>query len=103
MTTLTISNCVSVGLNLLCVYSVTCVSRVCSTVRACGGLSSLSLSCPCLCVTVPSSALAGFSLHPESQTVEENGTARFECHIEGLPAPIVTWEKDQVAVPTEPR
>ncbi|XP_036294321.1 immunoglobulin superfamily DCC subclass member 4 isoform X3 [Pipistrellus kuhlii] len=47
--------------------------------------------------------LAGFSLHPESQTVEENGTARFECHIEGLPAPTITWEKDQVTVPTEPR
>ncbi|XP_004687571.2 PREDICTED: immunoglobulin superfamily DCC subclass member 4 [Condylura cristata] len=48
-------------------------------------------------------SLAGFSLHPESQTVEENGTARFECHIEGLPAPVITWEKDQMAVPEEPR
>ncbi|XP_029808117.1 immunoglobulin superfamily DCC subclass member 4-like [Suricata suricatta] len=47
--------------------------------------------------------LAGFSLHPESQVVEENGTARFECHIEGLPAPAITWEKDQVPVPEEPR
>ncbi|MEJ1285461.1 immunoglobulin superfamily DCC subclass member 4 [Cricetulus griseus] len=47
--------------------------------------------------------LADFSLHPESQTVEENGTARFECHTEGLPAPIITWEKDQVTVPEEPR
>ncbi|XP_066131284.1 immunoglobulin superfamily DCC subclass member 4 [Saccopteryx bilineata] len=47
--------------------------------------------------------LAGFSLHPESQTVEENGTARFECHTEGLPAPSITWEKDQVTVPKEPR
>ncbi|KAK2509083.1 hypothetical protein MC885_003519 [Smutsia gigantea] len=47
--------------------------------------------------------LAGFSLHPESQTVEENRTARFECHIEGRPAPIITWEKDQVAVREEPR
>ncbi|XP_045666681.1 immunoglobulin superfamily DCC subclass member 4 isoform X1 [Ursus americanus] len=47
--------------------------------------------------------LAGFSLHPESQVVEENGTARFECHIEGLPAPVITWEKDQVPVPQEPR
>ncbi|XP_063508354.1 immunoglobulin superfamily DCC subclass member 4 isoform X7 [Pongo pygmaeus] len=47
--------------------------------------------------------LADFSLHPESQMVEENGTARFECHIEGLPAPIITWEKDQVTLPEEPR
>ncbi|XP_059953156.1 immunoglobulin superfamily DCC subclass member 4 isoform X5 [Mesoplodon densirostris] len=47
--------------------------------------------------------LAGFSLHPQSQTVEENGTARFQCHIEGLPAPVITWEKDQVTLPEEPR
>ncbi|XP_035114785.3 immunoglobulin superfamily DCC subclass member 4 isoform X2 [Callithrix jacchus] len=47
--------------------------------------------------------LTDFSLHPESQTVEENGTARFKCHIEGLPAPIITWEKNQVTLPQEPR
>uniref|UniRef100_A0A8D1YP90 Immunoglobulin superfamily DCC subclass member 4 n=1 Tax=Sus scrofa TaxID=9823 RepID=A0A8D1YP90_PIG len=47
--------------------------------------------------------LSGFSLHPESQTVEENGTARFQCHVEGLPAPVITWEKDQVTVPEELR
>uniref|UniRef100_A0A4X2LDD1 Immunoglobulin superfamily DCC subclass member 4 n=1 Tax=Vombatus ursinus TaxID=29139 RepID=A0A4X2LDD1_VOMUR len=49
------------------------------------------------------STLSQFSLHPEPQTVEENGTARFECRIEGLPAPVITWEKDQMAVPSEPR
>ncbi|XP_028608177.1 immunoglobulin superfamily DCC subclass member 4 isoform X2 [Grammomys surdaster] len=47
--------------------------------------------------------LEDFSLHPKSQTVEENGTARFECHTEGLPAPIITWEKDQVTMPEDPR
>ncbi|XP_006511371.1 immunoglobulin superfamily DCC subclass member 4 isoform X3 [Mus musculus] len=47
--------------------------------------------------------LEDFSLHPESQIVEENGTARFECHTKGLPAPIITWEKDQVTVPEESR
>uniref|UniRef100_A0A2K6TQD9 Immunoglobulin superfamily DCC subclass member 4 n=1 Tax=Saimiri boliviensis boliviensis TaxID=39432 RepID=A0A2K6TQD9_SAIBB len=47
--------------------------------------------------------LEDFSLHPESQTVEENGTARFKCRIEGLPAPIITWEKNQVTLPEEPR
>ncbi|XP_061451564.1 immunoglobulin superfamily DCC subclass member 4 isoform X2 [Rhineura floridana] len=39
----------------------------------------------------------------ESQTVEENGMARFECRIKGLPPPIITWEKDGVAVPSEHR
>ncbi|XP_075392111.1 immunoglobulin superfamily DCC subclass member 4 isoform X2 [Tenrec ecaudatus] len=47
--------------------------------------------------------LADFSLHPESQTVEENGTARLECHIEGRPVPVITWEKNQATVPEEPR
>ncbi|XP_071899303.1 immunoglobulin superfamily DCC subclass member 4 isoform X3 [Anas platyrhynchos] len=45
----------------------------------------------------------GQALRPESQTVEENGMARFECRIEGLPSPVITWEKDHVAVPQEPR
>ncbi|XP_077905578.1 immunoglobulin superfamily DCC subclass member 4 [Ictidomys tridecemlineatus] len=47
--------------------------------------------------------LEDFSLHPEPQMVEENGTARFECHIQGLPDPVITWEKDQVTLPEEPR
>lgn len=49
------------------------------------------------------STLARFFQQPESQTVEENGMARFECRIEGLPSPVITWEKDHVAVPEEPR
>lgn len=62
-------------------------------------------ACPvpaCVALSL-SPALSDFSLHPEPQTVEENGTARFECHIEGLPAPVITWEKDQVTLPEEPR
>ncbi|XP_021092723.1 immunoglobulin superfamily DCC subclass member 4 isoform X8 [Heterocephalus glaber] len=47
--------------------------------------------------------LSDFFLHPEPQMVEENGTARFECHVEGLPAPVITWEKDKVTLPDEPR
>ncbi|KAL8197437.1 UNVERIFIED_CONTAM: Immunoglobulin superfamily DCC subclass member 4 [Gekko kuhli] len=39
----------------------------------------------------------------KSQTVEENGVARFECRIEGLPAPAIAWEKDRAPVPLEPR
>uniref|UniRef100_A0A8C2UES0 Immunoglobulin superfamily DCC subclass member 4 n=1 Tax=Coturnix japonica TaxID=93934 RepID=A0A8C2UES0_COTJA len=49
------------------------------------------------------STLARFFQQPESQTVEENGMARFECRIDGLPSPVITWEKDHVAVPEEPR
>ncbi|XP_059570531.1 immunoglobulin superfamily DCC subclass member 4 isoform X1 [Alligator mississippiensis] len=47
--------------------------------------------------------LSRFFQQPESQTVEENGMARFECRIEGLPVPSITWEKDQVALLTESR
>uniref|UniRef100_A0A663MXA1 Immunoglobulin superfamily DCC subclass member 4 n=1 Tax=Athene cunicularia TaxID=194338 RepID=A0A663MXA1_ATHCN len=49
------------------------------------------------------STLSRFFQQPESQTVEENGMARFECRIEGLPSPVITWEKDNEAVPAEPR
>ncbi|XP_066491468.1 immunoglobulin superfamily DCC subclass member 4 [Tiliqua scincoides] len=49
------------------------------------------------------STLSQFFQHPESQVVEENGTARFECRIEGLPPPKITWEKDHTVVPSEPR
>ncbi|NXS64294.1 IGDC4 protein, partial [Brachypteracias leptosomus] len=49
------------------------------------------------------STLSRFFQQPESQTVEENGMARFECGIEGLPSPLITWEKDHEAVPAEPR
>uniref|UniRef100_A0A8C3V0P1 Immunoglobulin superfamily DCC subclass member 4 n=1 Tax=Catharus ustulatus TaxID=91951 RepID=A0A8C3V0P1_CATUS len=49
------------------------------------------------------STLSRFVQQPESQTVEENGMARFECRIEGVPSPVITWEKDHEAVPAEPR
>uniref|UniRef100_A0A8D2LU18 Immunoglobulin superfamily DCC subclass member 4 n=1 Tax=Varanus komodoensis TaxID=61221 RepID=A0A8D2LU18_VARKO len=47
--------------------------------------------------------LPQFFQHPESQTVMENGTAHFKCRIEGLPPPGITWEKDNVTVPPDPR
>ncbi|NWY01492.1 IGDC4 protein, partial [Nothoprocta ornata] len=53
--------------------------------------------------TVRFSTLSRFFQQPESQAAEENGMARFECRIEGLPTPLITWEKDHVAVPAEPR
>ncbi|XP_054244122.1 immunoglobulin superfamily DCC subclass member 4 [Indicator indicator] len=49
------------------------------------------------------STLSHFFQQPESQAVEENGMARFECRIEGLPSPLITWEKDHEPVPAEPR
>ncbi|KAJ7311161.1 hypothetical protein JRQ81_006766 [Phrynocephalus forsythii] len=48
-------------------------------------------------------SLPQFLRHPETQTVEQNGMARFECQIEGLPPPVISWEKDGVAVPPEPK
>uniref|UniRef100_A0A670ZIE0 Immunoglobulin superfamily DCC subclass member 4 n=1 Tax=Pseudonaja textilis TaxID=8673 RepID=A0A670ZIE0_PSETE len=49
------------------------------------------------------STLPPFFQHPEPQSVPENGMARFECRIKGLPAPVITWQKDKEAVPSEPR
>uniref|UniRef100_A0A8C6X3Q7 Immunoglobulin superfamily DCC subclass member 4 n=1 Tax=Naja naja TaxID=35670 RepID=A0A8C6X3Q7_NAJNA len=49
------------------------------------------------------STLPQFFQHPEPQSVPENGMARFECRIKGLPAPVITWQKDKEAVPSEPR
>ncbi|XP_072326689.1 immunoglobulin superfamily DCC subclass member 4 isoform X2 [Scyliorhinus torazame] len=49
------------------------------------------------------STLSRFHQQPESQVVEENGIARFECGIIGLPLPVVTWEKNQSAIPNHVR
>ncbi|XP_015282622.1 PREDICTED: immunoglobulin superfamily DCC subclass member 4 [Gekko japonicus] len=68
-----------------------CVSR-----RSLGSVASQT-------VLLRDSTLSPFSQHPESQTVEENGVARFECRIEGLPTPEIAWEKDRTPVPLEPR
>ncbi|KAI1889536.1 hypothetical protein AGOR_G00163880 [Albula goreensis] len=47
--------------------------------------------------------LSRFLQHPEALTVPMGGSARFECRVEGLPSPSITWEKGQVPLPTEPR
>ncbi|XP_078097449.1 immunoglobulin superfamily DCC subclass member 4 isoform X2 [Mustelus asterias] len=49
------------------------------------------------------STLSRFHQQPESQIVEENGIARFECGIDGLPLLAITWEKNQSAIPNDIR
>ncbi|XP_035275397.1 immunoglobulin superfamily DCC subclass member 4 [Anguilla anguilla] len=48
-------------------------------------------------------SLSRFLHHPEAQAVPAGGTARFECRVDGLPAPSITWEKDQVPLPAHSR
>lgn len=49
-------------------------------------------------ITVPA-GLSKFRLEPSPQKVPTGGAARFECQIEGIPTPVITWEKDEVAIP----
>lgn len=48
---------------------------------------------------LPSSGLSTFLRDPEPQIVPAGGTARFECHIDGVPAPSITWEKNHMPLP----
>ncbi|XP_076612465.1 immunoglobulin superfamily DCC subclass member 4 [Chaetodon auriga] len=54
-------------------------------------------------VNVLLASLSKFHQEPSPQTVPAGGAARFECQIEGVPTPAITWEKDKVAVPEETR
>lgn len=54
-------------------------------------------------LTATFSGLSKFHQEPSPQTVHTGGAARFECQIEGVPTPVITWEKDKVAVPEETR
>uniref|UniRef100_A0A8C5NCD1 Immunoglobulin superfamily DCC subclass member 4-like n=1 Tax=Gouania willdenowi TaxID=441366 RepID=A0A8C5NCD1_GOUWI len=47
--------------------------------------------------------LSNFRQEPSPQTVPSGVTARFECQIDGVPTPVITWEKNKEAVPDEPR
>lgn len=49
------------------------------------------------------SGLSRFHHEPSPQTVPIGGAARFECQIEGVPTPTITWEKDGLVVPKETR
>lgn len=54
-------------------------------------------------VTSLSAGLSKFHQQPLPQRVNVGGAARFECQIEGVPTPVITWEKDKAAVPQEAR
>uniref|UniRef100_A0A3Q1H4I1 Immunoglobulin superfamily, DCC subclass, member 4 n=1 Tax=Anabas testudineus TaxID=64144 RepID=A0A3Q1H4I1_ANATE len=68
----------------------------CMSASALGALSSRT-------VNVLLASLSTFHQEPSPQTVRAGGTARFECQIEGVPSPVITWEKDTVPVPEETR
>ncbi|XP_077420813.1 immunoglobulin superfamily DCC subclass member 4 isoform X4 [Vanacampus margaritifer] len=53
-------------------------------------------------VNVLLASLSSFRQEPSPQTVPAGGAARFECQIDGVPTPVITWEKDKVAVPQDP-
>ncbi|KAJ8272261.1 hypothetical protein COCON_G00111200 [Conger conger] len=61
-----------------------------------GALTSRTLS-------VHLASLSRFLLHPEPQAAAVGGAARFECRVDGLPAPSITWEKDQMPLPAHSR
>ncbi|XP_053348207.1 immunoglobulin superfamily DCC subclass member 4 isoform X2 [Clarias gariepinus] len=50
-------------------------------------------------VTLQLARLSAFLRDPEAQVVPVGGTARFECHIDGVPAPSITWEKNHMPLP----
>ncbi|XP_029702398.1 immunoglobulin superfamily DCC subclass member 4 isoform X2 [Takifugu rubripes] len=66
----------------------------CVTASALGALTSRT-------VNVLVASLSRFHHEPSPQTVLIGGAARFECQIEGVPTPTITWEKDRMAVPEE--
>uniref|UniRef100_A0A8C6UVF0 Immunoglobulin superfamily, DCC subclass, member 4 n=1 Tax=Neogobius melanostomus TaxID=47308 RepID=A0A8C6UVF0_9GOBI len=68
----------------------------CVTANAHGALISRT-------VRVLSASLSHFRQEPTPQTVPTGGVARFECRIEGIPTPLITWEKNSGPVPQDPR
>uniref|UniRef100_A0A3P9MQ39 Immunoglobulin superfamily, DCC subclass, member 4 n=1 Tax=Oryzias latipes TaxID=8090 RepID=A0A3P9MQ39_ORYLA len=66
-------------------------SYSCVSASARGALTSRT-------VNVLLASLSRFHKEPTPQTVSASGSARFECHIEGIPSPVITWEKDKVAI-----
>ncbi|XP_039990189.1 immunoglobulin superfamily DCC subclass member 4 isoform X2 [Xiphias gladius] len=68
----------------------------CVTASALGALTSRT-------VNVLLASLSKFHQEPSAQTVSTGGAARFECQIEGVPTPVITWEKNKAALPEETR
>ncbi|CAK6958896.1 immunoglobulin superfamily DCC subclass member 4 isoform X2 [Scomber scombrus] len=68
----------------------------CVSASALGALTSRT-------VNVLLTSLSQFHQEPSPQTVPVGGAARFECQIEGVPTPVITWEKDKVTVPEDTR
>nr|XP_049573277.1 immunoglobulin superfamily DCC subclass member 4 isoform X1 [Syngnathus scovelli] len=68
----------------------------CMSTSAHGALTSRT-------VNVLLASLSSFRQEPSLQTVPAGGAARFECQIDGVPTPVITWEKDKVTVPQDPR
>ncbi|KAM3876639.1 immunoglobulin superfamily DCC subclass member 4 [Diretmus argenteus] len=68
----------------------------CVSASALGALTSRT-------ITVLLASLSQFHKDPAPQVMPMGGAARFECQVEGVPTPVITWEKDQAAVPEEAR
>ncbi|XP_071236867.1 immunoglobulin superfamily DCC subclass member 4-like [Salvelinus alpinus] len=54
-------------------------------------------------ITVHLATLSRFHQDPEAQVVPVGGASRFECQIDGVPTPRITWEKDQEPIPSQLR
>lgn len=68
-----------------------------------GGYSCLSTSSTgaltSRAISIHLASLSHFLQDPEPQVVPMGGTVRFECYVDGLPTPSITWEKDQAPLP----
>lgn len=54
-------------------------------------------------INVLLASLSNFHQEPSPQAVPAGGAAHFECQIEGVPTPVITWEKDEEAIPEDSR
>ncbi len=59
-----------------------------------------SAFCHTLSLSLSFLGLSRFLQAPEPQVEPVGGTARFECYVDGLPTPSISWEKDQAPLPS---